>query len=91
MRVSGCFRGTAKRVSSCCLSYLTVLENEEQLLPALPPFTLIFKRRTAQSGLCLLIEAITLQPELRKLIVGHREGNGDLFPFVNKEILHFIS
>lgn len=49
--VTGCFRGAAKRMSSDCLGYLTMLVNkEEQLLPALPPFTVILKRKTALLG-----------------------------------------
>lgn len=65
-------------MSSCCLGYLTVLVNKEHLLPALPPFTVIFKRKTALLGFCLVMEAIMLQPELRKLIVDQREGNSSL-------------
>lgn len=59
---------------SCCLGYLTELGNEEELLPALPQFTLIFKRKTALLVFFLLIEAIMLQAELRKLVVDRREG-----------------
>lgn len=74
--VSGCFKGIAGSVSSGCLGDLTVLViKQEQLLPDLPLFTVIFKRKSALLGLRLLVEAIKLQPELWKLIVDYRKGN----------------
>lgn len=63
--VSGCFKGITGMVCSGCLGDLTVLViKQEQLLLALPLFTVIFKRKSALLGLRLLVEAIKLQPEL---------------------------
>lgn len=58
--VSGCFKGIAEKLSSGCLNLTVLVIKQEELLLALPLFTVIFKRKSALLGLRLLVEAIKL-------------------------------
>lgn len=58
--VSGCFKGIAGKLSSGCLNLTVLVIKQEELLLALPLFTVIFKRKSALLGLRLLVEAIKL-------------------------------